>query len=151
MQIINLERNPSGAYGSIQSWDFPTPPDGFGEVRCDTAIFYEYNGFVNLETATDSGEVDGENVEFVVVIGMTPDVEAWEEWREENPEQPEPEPEPTVEERVEALEASSEDIQAQLAQADDTAIELYEANLAQQEINAAQDDALIELYELIGG
>lgn len=39
-----------------------------------------------------------------------------------------------------------------LQEVDDTAIELYEANLEQQEINTAQDDALIELYEnLIGG
>lgn len=38
-----------------------------------------------------------------------------------------------------------------LATTDETAIELYEGQLAQQEINAAQDDALIELYELIGG
>ena len=38
-----------------------------------------------------------------------------------------------------------------LATTDEAAIELYEGQLAQQEINAAQDDALIELYELIGG
>jgi hypothetical protein len=50
----------------------------------------------------------------------------------------------TTEERISILEE-------QIAQADETAIELYEANLAQEEINAAQDDALIELYELIGG
>lgn len=35
----------------------------------------------------------------------------------------------------------------QLQQADDTAIELYEAHMAQEEINTAQDDALIEIYE----
>ena len=32
-----------------------------------------------------------------------------------------------------------------------SAIELYEAMMAQEEINSAQDDALIELYEMIGG
>lgn len=42
-------------------------------------------------------------------------------------------------------------LETQLALVDETAIELYEASLAQEEINAAQDDALIELYELIGG
>jgi hypothetical protein len=42
-------------------------------------------------------------------------------------------------------------MKAQLQQADDTVIELFEANLAQEEINAAQDDTLIELYEMIGG
>ena len=38
-----------------------------------------------------------------------------------------------------------------LALADETAIELYEASLAQEEINAAQDEALIELYETMEG
>ena len=37
----------------------------------------------------------------------------------------------------------------QLQQADDTAIELYEAQMVQDEINRAQDDALIELWELM--
>lgn len=38
-----------------------------------------------------------------------------------------------------------------LVQADEMAIELYEANMVQDEVIAAQDDALIELYEMIGG
>lgn len=42
-------------------------------------------------------------------------------------------------------------MKSQLQQADDTAIELYEAHMAQEEINAEQDDALLEIYELIGG
>lgn len=41
--------------------------------------------------------------------------------------------------------------ESQLASADEAAIELYEASLAQWEITAAQDDALIELYEMLGG
>lgn len=56
--------------------------------------------------------------------------------------EPEPEPEPTTEERVTALEES-------LAQTDEAAIELYEANEEQQSINAAQDEALIEIYEML--
>lgn len=44
-----------------------------------------------------------------------------------------------------------EKIAEQLAITDELAIELYEAKLEQEEINAAQDDALIELFELIGG
>lgn len=36
-----------------------------------------------------------------------------------------------------------------LAITDETAIELYEAYVAQDEVNSAQDDAIIELYELI--
>lgn len=57
---------------------------------------------------------------------------------------PEPTPEPTIEERITDLEEA-------LAQTDETAIALFEAQEEQNEINAAQDDALIELYELIGG
>lgn len=38
-----------------------------------------------------------------------------------------------------------------LAQVDETAIEIYETSIVQKEINDAQDDALIELYEMIGG
>ena len=43
------------------------------------------------------------------------------------------------------------DLEIALAQTDETAIALFEAQEEQNEINAAQDDALIELYELIGG
>lgn len=53
-------------------------------------------------------------------------------------------PAPTIDERVDDLETA-------LAQTDETAIELYEAMAAQEEINEAQDEALIDLYELIGG
>lgn len=42
-------------------------------------------------------------------------------------------------------------LETQLASADEASIELYEASLAQREITAAQDDALIELYEMLGG
>ena len=50
-----------------------------------------------------------------------------------------------------AAEAANADVKLRLQQADDTAIELYEAYEAQEAINAAQDDALIEIYELNGG
>ena len=55
----------------------------------------------------------------------------------------EPEPQPTVEERLTALEE-------QLLATDEVAVELYENQLAQEEINIAQDEALCELYEMIG-
>jgi len=60
------------------------------------------------------------------------------------PEIPEPEAEPTTEERVTALEE-------QLAETDEVAIELYEAQAEQEAINAAQDEALIEIYEMMEG
>lgn len=50
----------------------------------------------------------------------------------------------TDKQRVSALEEA-------LAQTDETAIELYEAQAEQEAINAAQDEALIEIYEMIGG
>ena len=36
-----------------------------------------------------------------------------------------------------------------LAEADEIAIELYEASLAQEAINAEQDEAIIEIYEMM--
>lgn len=54
-----------------------------------------------------------------------------------------PKPAPTTTERVTSLEE-------QLATADETAISLYEAQQKQDEVNAQQDDALLEIYELIG-
>ena len=46
-------------------------------------------------------------------------------------------------ENLEALEEA-------LAGADETAIALYEAQEAQEVINAQQDEALMEIYEMIG-
>ena len=47
--------------------------------------------------------------------------------------------------------ANVETLKADLATTDDTAIELYEKQLDQEEINAEQDEALIQLFEMIGG
>ena len=52
MNIINLTPNTGGGYPPIQSWSGATPPEGYAEVSCDTAAFYEYRGFVAL-TLTD--------------------------------------------------------------------------------------------------
>ena len=54
---------------------------------------------------------------------------------------PDIETEPTTEQRV-------SDIEEQLIQADETAIALYEAQAEQEAINAQQDEALMELYEM---
>ena len=53
------------------------------------------------------------------------------------------EPPPTTEQRV-------SDLEEQIAQADETAISLYEAQEAQETINAQQDEALMQIYEMIG-
>lgn len=54
-----------------------------------------------------------------------------------------PAPPPTTEQRV-------SDLEEQIIQADETAITLYEAQEKQESINAQQDEALMELYEMIG-
>ena len=54
-----------------------------------------------------------------------------------------PAPPPTTDERITILEE-------QLVQADETSIALYEAQEAQETINAQQDEALMEIYEMIG-
>lgn len=67
---------------------------------------------------------------------------------------PEPVPvDPTTrpEYRLSVLEEENKAINEQLAIVDETAIELYEANLAQEAINAEQDDAIIEIYETMEG
>lgn len=57
---------------------------------------------------------------------------------------PEPEPEPSPLDRLEALEEA-------LAQTDETAIALFESQAEQASINAQQDDALLDIYEMLGG
>ena len=151
MKIIQKQPNPSGAYPAPQTWD-GNPPDGYAIIDLDMTKFYEYNGFVTLTieqmevgaipTINEDGEEVNEPIYADTVTAYTPNVEAWEAWKAEQPE-PAP-PEPTMEERVTELEA-------QIIQADETAIYLFEAQMAQEEINTAQDDALIELYEMIGG
>lgn len=55
----------------------------------------------------------------------------------------EPQP-PSAEKRLGLLEEA-------LAQTDETAIALFESQAAQESINAQQDDALLDIYEMLGG
>ena len=57
---------------------------------------------------------------------------------------PEPEPEPSPLDRLGLLEEA-------LAQTDETAIALFESQAEQTSINAQQDDALLDIYEMLGG
>lgn len=101
-------------------------PDGWAVIPAD------------METANfPFGEVYAEEVNGVMTMTK------WTPGELPEPE-PMPDPEPTLDERVAELEDA-------LAATDETAIELYEAMMAQEEVNTAQDDALIELYEMIGG
>ena len=70
------------------------------------------------------------------LVGLTP---------RELPPRPEPEPQtPSAEERLGLLEEA-------LAQTDETAIALFESQAEQASINAQQDDALLGIYEMLGG
>ena len=97
MKVINAAPATNGAYTPIQEWPGLVPPNGCCKWpdSLDTADFYAYNGFVTL----------------TIVRGMVqsyqPNVEAWEAWKASLP--PEPEPTPTVEERVASLETAIAD------------------------------------------
>ena len=77
--------------------------------------------------------VSSENIELVKQIAYNGEYEIVDDG--------EPEPPPTTNERISVLEE-------QLAQSDETAIALYEAQEKQEVINAQQDEALMELYEM---
>lgn len=63
---------------------------------------------------------------------------------------PEIEVQPTEEQlRIAALEEQLAMTNEALAMADEVSIELYETVMAQEEVNNAQDDALIDIYEQI--
>ena len=115
------------------------------ETHTETETYYEDEIYYEDETYyEDEIHLVDEVYTIDTVTSYTPNIEAWEEWKASQPE-PEPVvPEPTTEERVTALEE-------QLAMTDETAIYLFEAQAAQEEVNNAQDEALIALFEMIGG
>ncbi len=92
--IIQKQPNPSGAYPALQSWDSPTPPDGYAIVQdaVDLSTFYEYNGFVVLSIET----IDGVDT----VTAYEPNVEAWEAWKASLPDPEPPEPQISDDEAV---------------------------------------------------
>lgn len=87
MIYIDKNPNPSGAYPNPKLQPFP----GCIPLNDEqAAIFFEYNGFVNIQ----NGEV-------------TPNIEAWEAWKASLPEPEEPEkPENSLEDRMTALETA---------------------------------------------
>ena len=119
MYIITKEPFENGGYSVIQTWDLPVPPSGYAIVpdELDTAVFYEHNGFVVLTIEDD------------VVTAMEPNTEAWEAWKATLPTE-EPDPEPTTEERVAALEAENAALSAQLTDTQLALCDVYEALIA---------------------
>lgn len=80
MIIINLTKNPSGAYLPPQTWDTEKIPEGFAIVpdTLEMSGFYENGGFAELTVA------DG------MVTAITPNAEAWKAWQFEHPAPPHP-------------------------------------------------------------
>lgn len=135
MRLIEISSLENGAHRNLTTMA-TTIPDGWAIIPDDmeTPNF----PFGDIEVAKMTEEVDG-----VVIEGAHMVVTKWTAGTIPEPE-PEPEPEPTVDERVAALEA-------QLAETDEVAIDFYEASLKQEAINAEQDEAIIEIYEMMEG
>ena len=95
MKYIRGTPNPSGAYPAPQSSPF-TGAIALTDEQAETIL--QYNGFVTITQEPDPDE-DSEAT-------VTPNIEAWEEWKASLP--PEPEPEPTDTDVLNALLGVSE-------------------------------------------
>ena len=96
MNIIINTPNPSGAYQSPESRNVESVPDGYIEITCDTSEFY--NGFIIPI------------IENNVVTSYVCNTEAWSAWKAEEAAKIPVTPEPTIEERTTALEATQSDV-----------------------------------------
>ena len=94
MKYIKSTPNSSGAYPAPRSVPFPGCLP-LTDSQAETLV--AYNGFVTITRGPDP-EIEGSSVTVV------PDLEAWEAWEAAQP--PEPEPEPTLDERVAGIEAA---------------------------------------------
>ncbi len=101
MEIIQIETFPNGGRPPIQSWLKDTPPEGYALIQCDTTVFYEYRGFVEL---TLSGNI---------CTGMIGNQLALDEYLLEHPDKPEEPPAPTMDERITELEKENARLKAQ--------------------------------------
>jgi hypothetical protein len=151
MHIINLTPLEPGVYNDHASDSITAPPDGWAYIPEDfplpstfprlgnieakelTYIRGENGSLVHLAQSDEADKTNGVTIMTVTAMmkGTLPEPV------------PEPDPTPTAEERIIILEE-------QLAQSDEIAITLYEAQEAQETINAQQDEALMEIYEMIG-
>ena len=94
MRIIPIEPNHSGAHSAIHERnDIATVPNGFYQVA--DGVELSCGGFGTLTVADN------------IVAAFTPDETAWAAWQAEH--QP-PTPEPTIEQRTTALEATQSDV-----------------------------------------
>lgn len=139
MYIIALNSDSNGSRPPIQTWSGVNPPEGYALCPDEFYdIFYSTEkacGFVNI------------TVDNNIVTSMEVNQEAYDAYIEYLNSLPDPvEPvDPVVELQNQVAELSD-----QLAETDEAAIELYEANLALEQANADQDEAIIEIYEMMG-
>ncbi len=94
MKYIRSTPNSSGAYPAPRSVPFP---GCLPLTDSQAEMLVAYNGFVTITREPDP-EIEGSSVT------VAPDLEAWEAWKAAQP--PEPEPEPTLDERVAGIEAA---------------------------------------------
>ena len=94
MKFVKAAPNPSGAYPAPRS--VPSPAC-LSLTDSQAAQLVAYNGFVTITREPDP-EIVGSSVT------VAPNLEAWEAWKAAQP--PEPEPEPTLDERVAGIEAA---------------------------------------------
>lgn len=100
MYIISKTPGEFG-YPALQTWSSVNPPAGYYEYpSAFYSVFYPQDkraaGFVTL------------TVENEKVVNVEWNEESYQAWCEANPEQPDPEPKPTTEERFDNIEAAIE-------------------------------------------
>ena len=100
MQIIRTTPNESGAYLAPREWNELTVPDGHVAVTdgLDMTAFFASNGFIT-PTLTEG-----------VLTSYVTNTEAWNAWKAEEAAKIPPTPEPTIEQRTTALEATQSDV-----------------------------------------
>ena len=96
MNIIQKQPNPSGAYPPVQSWSGDVPPDTHYEITADVSEFY--NGFIVPTIEND------------IVTSFVRNSSLWEAWKAEEAAKIPLTPEPTIEQRTTALEATQSDV-----------------------------------------
>lgn len=95
MKYLTPTPNPSGAYPAPQS----NPFKGAIPLTDEQAqMVVDHNGFVSIASSEEEYEEGFSRTVYTV----TPNTDAWEAWKAEQP--PEPEPVPTLEERVATME-----------------------------------------------
>lgn len=139
MKIIEIEALSNGAHRN-QDGALEIVPSGWAVIPDDMPI-PETFPFVNIEVQAVEHTRESIIPDTEPEIFTVPTVTAMTAGIIPEP-QPKPEPEPTVEDCIAELEE-------QIAQADEIAITLYEEQEKWEAINSQQDEALMEIYEMI--